>query len=368
MIRLLHTADLHLDASFPHLGEREELRREDLLKVFERLVNLAIKNDVQLFVVAGDLFDTPRPGAAVASRVREGLRRLADRGILAVLLPGCREGAGAADSVYRRTLPRDALVLDGSAGRNPVCLRLQGKTIHLYGLAHRFSAPGSLAPMARRSGEGLHIGLLHGPPSGEETSAWPPAELAALDLDYLALGHFHNFRAINAGERLLGCYPGSPEGLGFGEAGARYCALATVEEGGATLEKVVSNRRILGTRSLDASVWSGEEEAAAAVVKLGDKDRLLHLVLTGAPKVPLDMESLRRLSAEAFFHLEIEDGTELWQTPLVQKMAEEEGVYGVLTRRIQALLEKASAEHRPLVENAFRELLCRFRSQAGGDE
>ena len=85
-LKILHTADNHLDASFPSLGDKEGTRRKDLIDCFERLVNLAIKNEVHLFVVSGDLFDSPRPAAYATAKVQSNLQRLVERGIAPVIV------------------------------------------------------------------------------------------------------------------------------------------------------------------------------------------------------------------------------------------------------------------------------------------
>src|SRR5512133_2046117 len=100
MIRCLRTADLHLDARFPSLGKREGARRADFIKTFERLITLAIKNDVQLFLIAGDLFDTPHPDGAIVAKVQAELKRLCDRGIVPVLLPGTHDHVAVRDAVF----------------------------------------------------------------------------------------------------------------------------------------------------------------------------------------------------------------------------------------------------------------------------
>ena len=369
MIKILHTADIHLDAPFPSLGEKEGARREDFFKTFDRLLTLAIKNEVHLFVVAGDLFDSPRPAAAAVSRVQAGLKRLADRGIVPVLLPGTHDSVATSDSVYRKNDFPGAILLDAPVVHEPVPLTVAGQPVFLYGFAYQnFLSDEALGSLVRRDGEGIHLGLLHG--SRQGSPEWDyrkkdvPFTLPLLKkwgLDYVALGHYHNFELLEDDGRVLACYPGSPEGKRFRESGPRYCALVTLEPGCARVEKVATNTRVLEERTLDLSGCEDQRQAAEAIRAEGAEDLLLRLTLTGIVEAPLDLAALHAWCADTFFHLEFHDQTRLFDSDFARRIETEETVRGLFVRRARASMEQASPAERALAEAAFREVLVRFR-------
>lgn len=374
MIKLLHTADLHLDSPFPSLGEKEIPRRDDFLQTFERLLTLAIKNEVHLFVVAGDLFDSPRPSAAVVGKVQAGLKRLTDRGIVSVLLPGTHDGTVAADSVYRRTEFPGTVVLDGPVVDEPVALVVDDQPVHLYGFAYRsFASEEAFSGMTRRFAEGIHIGLLHGSRQGspewdyrKKDLPFTLAQLKGWGLDYVALGHYHGFEVLEGAGRTYACYPGSPEGKRFGENGPRYCALVTVAPEQVRVEKVAVNTRTLEERALDLSGCEDPASAAEAICALGNPDLLLRLTLSGIVEAPIDLAALQGRCGSDFFHLQFRDRTRLFDSDYARRIEQEETVRGVFVRRARRLMEEASEERKPLVEEAFREVLVRFRAFGGG--
>lgn len=369
MIKILHTADLHLDAPFPSLGEKEAARREDFLKTFERLLALAIKNEVHLFVVAGDLFDSPRPSAATVARVQAGLKRLVDRGIVPVLLPGTHDSVSVSDSVYRRYEFTGAILLDAPVVEEPVSLTIAGQPLFLYGFAYQnFLSEEALGGLARRREEGFHLGVLHG--SRQGSPEWDyrkkdlPFTLPLLKkwgLDYVALGHYHNFEAFEDGSRVLACYPGSPEGKRFRESGPRYCALVSLTPEGARVEKLRSETRVLEERTLDLSGCEDQRQAAEKIRSESVPGLLLRLVLTGIVEAPLDLATLHAGCSGEFFHLEFADETRLFDSDFARRIAQEETVRGLFVRRAREAMEEASAEERSLAEEAFREVLVRFR-------
>jgi DNA repair exonuclease SbcCD nuclease subunit len=370
MIRILHTADLHLDASFPGLGGRAARRQVDFLETFERILTAAIKNEVHLLLIAGDLFDHPRPGAVALGKVQAGLKRLADRGIVSVLLPGTHDNLVGSSSVYRQAGFPGAILLDQPEQEAPVEVSLAGRQVYLYGFAYRnFASENALAGMGRRSEEGIHIGLLHG--SKEGSPEWAhrkkdlPFSLQTLkswDLDYVALGHYHGFEILQDDGRTYGCYPGSPEGKRFGENGPRYCALVTVAPRSAKIGQLTVNQRFLEEKDLDLTGCGEMAEAVRLISELGNSNLLLRLTLTGTVEVPLDLSALEARCEGDFFHLELRDHTRLFDSDFVRRIEKEETVRGVFVRRTRELMERAEGEQREILEEAFREVLARFRA------
>src|SRR5258707_9416730 len=100
MLRLLHTADVHLGARHTDLGEQAAAQRERQFAAFRATVDLAIAEKVDVVVIAGDLFDaTVQPRRSVERGAAE-LKRLADVRIRTVIIPGTHDVYDRA-SIYR---------------------------------------------------------------------------------------------------------------------------------------------------------------------------------------------------------------------------------------------------------------------------
>lgn len=374
LIRCLHIADLHLDARFPSLGEREVSRRADFIKTFERLITLAIKNDVQLFLIAGDLFDTPHPDAAVVAKVQSELKRLCDRGIIPVILPGTHDHLAIRDAIFRRERFPGYLLAEEEVTA-PLRIEVGGTPVHLYGFAYRTGLAAELiATMTRRDEPGLHIGLLHGSRIGSpewnyrhKDLPFEFDQLKALQLDYIALGHYHSFELLkDETGRVLASYPGSPEGKRFGENGPRYCSLVTITEGHAEVLPLAVQSRLLDEQDLDLTGIASLEAAIEAIARLADPELILRLRLTGTIECPLRIESLTQRVREHFFHLELIDSTRFHDSDYARRIEHEETVRGLFVRRAQARLQVTAPEQRPVVEAAIREVLARFSAHDGG--
>jgi len=356
MIRILHTADVQIDATLPELGRHARTRRNDLLHTFEHLVALAIRENVHLFLVSGNLFATPRPDEAAVQRVSSGLRRLTARGILPVLLPGDCDGMMSPDSVYLRDAFRNLLVLDGRDPSSPVTTRVAGRTLHLYGFSQRDKQP--LPPENLRiDEEGTHIALmcfsaaLHMEPTFlERVSQW--------GMDYLACAPSPQWQTIEAGEAIFGSAPGSPEGYAFSHNGPRFAALVQLDGDQVHLERRQVNRRTLEIVNLDLESFSDHEELVDAIGKKARNDILRRVVLTGAPIFAVDPVALYNLCSEDFFHLEIRDTSHVLRGQPAQALLEEPSMCGEFMRKAAQMVEELSHDEAELVEEAVRAVLA----------
>jgi len=367
MLKLLHTADVHLDARFPGLGPLDRRRRDDFSRTFRRLIDLAIAEQVDLFVVAGDLFDTPQPAAAAISLVRAELKRLVDHGILPVLLPGTHDslyGGG----VYAEHRFADCVVLDSPLTNGPRTLALPGGDLHLYGLPYLGGDSTSLlATLQRQDRPGLHLGILHGSLQGspeweyrDKDLPFSREQLIGWDLDYVALGHYHR----EAQGRVFGAYPGSPEGKRFGEDGERYALLVELEPRQVRITAHPVQGRRLASRQLDVGAYAGRDELLEAVAAMADADLLLRLTLHGSCDEPLDPGWIKDRLDERFYYLEIEDCSCFLDSALAGRLAGEESIRGRCVQRMRSLLSQ-HPEQREVIELALREVLLRFQGRAG---
>src|ERR1700693_4839020 len=100
MLRLIHTADVHLGARHDDLGEQAAAQRERQFAAFKAAVDLAIAEKVDVFLVAGDLFDSNVQPRRSVERVAAELKRLAGARIRTVIIPGTHDVFDKA-SIYR---------------------------------------------------------------------------------------------------------------------------------------------------------------------------------------------------------------------------------------------------------------------------
>lgn len=92
MLRILFLADSHLGCELPDRPRRGRRRRgHDFLDNYQLALAPAQRGVVDLVIHGGDVFDRPRVSAALAYQALEPLRRIAERGVPVVIVPGNHE-------------------------------------------------------------------------------------------------------------------------------------------------------------------------------------------------------------------------------------------------------------------------------------
>lgn len=230
MTRLFHTADLHLGLKFTRDGYSPALQKrlvERRLATLKSMVDGANARACGVFVVAGDLFDTPRVAKGLVREAAEILRQFA--GVVAVL-PGNHDYAQEDDPLWPPFC--DALGEGHHLLRRetPCDLRDQGIPLVLFpgvcGSRHSKEnavgwVPAALAELALPD-EVRRVGVAHGsleglsPDFGGDYFPMTRKELEASGMDVWLLGHTHlrhPDRDRFEGETVL--FPATPEPDGF---------------------------------------------------------------------------------------------------------------------------------------------------------
>jgi len=90
LVRVLHTGDFHIGAPYRKLRGKnvEELRRGDIKRNFVSIVDRAIAEKVDLFLISGDVFHSPRPYSNDFVFFSEQIGRLTGRGVKVVVIAG----------------------------------------------------------------------------------------------------------------------------------------------------------------------------------------------------------------------------------------------------------------------------------------
>jgi DNA repair exonuclease SbcCD nuclease subunit len=311
MLRLIHTADVHLGARHADLGEAAAQQRERQFAAFRASIDLAIEEKVDLFLIAGDLFDSNTQPKRSVDRVAAELRRLAEAKIRAVIIPGTHDCYDRA-SIYR------TYDLPGLAGAGPdedfiTVLTPDRQSVHLKACdvvvhGHVFGtkrAPYSpLRDLKVTNGDSdtnptWHIGMVHGSVSipdktDRDDVVVTREEIAATGLDYLALGHWHSTQQGRAGTTTY-AYSGAPEPVAVNQDGAGKVLLVELDAPATGKTITIDERQVGRTRfervDIDAAGLSGQPDLVAALAGRSDPDLVLEARLTGVRPDELDIDT-----------------------------------------------------------------------------
>jgi len=218
-LRVLHTADVHLDGDVGGSAAQQATHRERGRYVFQRIVDRALADQVDLLLIAGDLFDHNRVPDETVAFVRAELDRLRQP---VVILPGNH------DALYTNAI-YDRHDFRAGASHVHVIRRLNGETIEfpeldvvVWGRAMEEHEPAfqPLAHIPGRDDRRWHLAMAHGffYPERQRPDRSSPIfadEVRDTGWDYLALGHHHVQADVSQGA-VAACYAGAPMADGHG--------------------------------------------------------------------------------------------------------------------------------------------------------
>jgi DNA repair protein SbcD/Mre11 len=309
MLRLLHTADVHLGARHADLGEVAATQRERQFAAFRVAVALAIGEHVDVVLIAGDLFDSNTQPKRSVERVAAELKRLADASIRTVIIPGTHDCYDRA-SIYRSydlpamsgSGPDDDMVTVLTPDRGSVHLKACDVVVHgtVFATKRAPHSPLRDLKIARPDPTAMwHVGMVHGSiaipdKTDRDDVVITKEEIAATGLDYLALGHWHSTQRGMAGGTVY-AYSGAPEPVAVNQDGAGNVLLVTIEDQAGRRVVNVEERRVGLTRfeklDLDAARIASQPDLVATLAAKADPDLVLEARLMGVLSDELDINT-----------------------------------------------------------------------------
>lgn len=295
--RFIHCADLHIDSPLKGLRKIDpryaEWIRAATRRAFIRLVDMAIENDVNFVVIAGDLYDGDWKSADTGIFLNRQLKRLADADIRVFAITGNHD---ALSVVTRSVKWPEAARCFGKAAES-VEIPDIGVVIHGRSFDHRYENADFVSGYPPSMAGHFNIGLLHtsltGAAGHAEYAPCSPSQLAAIGYDYWALGHVHVPRVVQTAPHIV--YSGNIQGRDIGEAGPRGCFVVTVDRARnpsphfVALDDVRWNRIEVAVDAIEAETPEDVIEAAIEAIEdaMPDDERLLacRVVLKGATQL-----------------------------------------------------------------------------------
>lgn len=341
-LRILHSADLHLDSPFEGLSAgKAAIRRMEQRQLVERMAELAHTECADIVLLSGDLLDSGSTYFETGEELMRGLRAMS---VPVFISPGNHDFYSARSPYARMKLPENVHIFT----RNAIdCVELPQLGARVYGAAFTDSRSGALLRGFRADRErgGLNIMCIHGE-VGMLNSVYNPIsteEIASSGLDYLALGHVHKASGLLRAGQTFYSWPGCPEGRGFDETGEKYVNIIELSDTGCTLEQKSVTRRHYERLSVDVT---GLEPLCAIRAKLPDETvrDVYRIVLTGETDSAPDIAKLRDELVELFFDVQLRDRTH--PRVSVWERAEEDSLRGIFLKKLKKLFDEAPDDKR----------------------
>ena len=310
-MRIIHTADLHLESSFIRLTpDQVRERKEELFAAFLRMVDEAVRLSCRAIIIAGDLFDTDKVSRRSVERVISVIEKHPEIDFL--YLKGNHEG--------------DAFIK--KVNTPPTNLKYFGDDWTYFTYADvTIAGRGENSPTMWRelsiSPDNKNIVVLHGALrdySGAKDGISLP-DAMHLGVGYLALGHYHSYSVTKIDQRADAVYCGAPEGRGFDEPGEHGFVVIDTDSSPISHKFIKSAKREIKIVEVDISDCERRmdivDKIALGLSSASILD-LVRVVLVGKrrPELIVDIAALTSQWRGKFYYFEVKDESGLKIDPL----------------------------------------------------
>ncbi len=233
-MKFIHAADIHLDSSLHGLERYEGAPVEEIRsatrRAFDNLIDLAIDEEVEFVLLAGDFYDGDWKDYNTGLYFMDRMGRLQEAGILVFMVAGNHDAASQITRHLR--LPENVTMF---STRTPEKVVLNDLNVAIVGQG--FATRAVTDDLSRSYPQGdpqlFNIGLLHtcldGKPGHEPYAPCSVDSLRSKGYQYWALGHVHKREEVSQDPWIV--FPGNIQGRHIREAGPKGCTLVTVDSG-----------------------------------------------------------------------------------------------------------------------------------------
>lgn len=317
-MRFIHCADLHLDSKMTaNLSkEKAKIRKIELLNTFKKMVNYASDNQIKGIIIAGDLYDTKNISATAKNAVIDEILNHPEIDFYYLL--GNHDGDSLLSAFSE--MPDNLKLFDNSW----TDYKVENTKIHIIGIEISEENNSTMYDALTLNPNDFNIVVLHGQEaihkSKDKNVKISLRELKNKNIDYLALGHIHQYKREKLDSRGIYCYSGCLEGRGFDECGEHGFVVIDIDDEKYTLKSEFIN---MASRQLYNVLVDVSECLTTAEVGNKINDRLLeenidekHMVkvsLVGKVDIECDIniELLTKQFEENYFFFKIKNETAL---------------------------------------------------------
>lgn len=316
-IKILHTADIHFDTPFSGMAPSEALKsKEELKQVFEKIIQIVLEKNVDIFLIAGDVFDNLSVNKSTLYFIKRCLEKI--KNVKVFISPGNHDPFNEKSFYNIVEWPDNVHVFKGEMES----VILEDLDTVVFGTAFntRHVNESLLKGMNRVNGYN-NIMVIHGEISsskdGNEYNPITEEDISESQMDYIALGHRHKYSEVNKINNTYYSYCGCPQGRGFDELNDKGVIYIELMDGFLEEEFVRTSIRNYYETNIDITGCFGYQEVVNKILsEISEENRINNfykIILKGeiSDEFALNEEVLRDLLKDSFYYIKIIDKSEI---------------------------------------------------------
>lgn len=357
-VKILHSADLHFDTPFKELSSNlAMLSREELLEVFNNIIEVCKQESVDILLLAGDIFDNLTINKKTLFQIRKKLEEIID--VRVFISPGNHDPYHEKSFYKIIEWPSNVHIFNGSIES----IYIEELNVVIWGGAFtKQHINTSLLNSVKAKNNSINIMVIHGDiatsKGGNDYNPITLSDIRESNMDYIALGHRHRYSGILREGNTCYAYSGCPQGRGFDELGDKGIILGEVYKGGVNLSFRKTSKRNYYSYKIDISDCKGYEEIKELVLRnVSENERennLYKIILIGNVEVNLNFKEdiiLEKLK-KYFFYLKIIDNTNLKID--FEDISRDYSLKGMFVKKLLDTLDDADEEDKELIYMALK--------------
>jgi exonuclease SbcD len=361
MLKILHTADIHLGAKFSGLGNKSDSQREQLRTTFKNVIATAIDERVNIVLIAGDLFDANQQPQRNIDLVIEQFNLLGSNNIPVCLIPGTHDSLDSS-SIYRKVdFEGKCSNLKIFTDENVSYKEYPNLDLTVYGkpnLSNR-SSVSPLKGLKRSTSSKFHIAMAHGSlyipeKIAKDDHVFSLEEVEVSGMDYLALGHWH--RLYNCLEEPPAWYSGPPEWIPDQRERGVVLVINFSDAG-----EVKVAPKIVGLRDYDELEIDISEIQDLAKLKMkiseGAHQNLVRKALIRGlrdAELIVNPEELETELGEEFFHLKVSDESHVKVKEISESTYEGQFIKAKFIKLMNEKIASSEGKEKEIAESALQ--------------
>lgn len=366
MIKILHTGDIHIGKKFHFLGSFGREVRSQIKQTFKNIIRLVTQEDIDIVIIAGDLFDDNSPDPPDIHFFLDTLRQT---GVPIFLLPGTHDRYNG-KTIYRKksfqeNIPRNLYLFNQDEEQT---FLLEEFNLAIHGRANLTNQGGEPPlkgirphPKARFNIAIAHasINLPHIARDEGHDYFISASQIEESGMDYIALGHWHKFSHFFNHLKTRVYYCGSPEPLQF--SGTNYAgtvAIISLDVGNIQVQCRPIGHYIWSEITLDSSEIPTESAFRQKIDEFKGNHYIVKISIKGIhdPDQYFNLDYLKQIYQEHFAFIDFDSRDLIPKWGAIDPGALfPQGTIG--SRYIELILEdlkKAKDEDKPLLYEVLR--------------
>lgn len=358
-IKILHTADIHFDTPFSGMTPSEALKsKEELKQVFENIISIVLNKDIDILLIAGDVFDNLSVNKSTLYFIKNCLENISK--VKVFISPGNHDPFNEKSFYSMVEWPENVHIFKGKMES----VILEDLNTVVWGTGFNTSHVNqSLLNEANRIEGYNNLMVIHGELSsskdGNEYNPITEEEIGRSNVDYIALGHRHKFSGIKKKDNTYYSYSGCPQGRGFDELDDKGVVFIELKDGVIESDFIRTSIRNYYEKEINIENLFGYNEVKNKIInEIPEKDRknnFYKIILKGdvSEDFTLNESFMEELIKNEFYFVKVIDKSKIKLN--MEELIKGYSIKNIFAQKLYKKLQDAeSEEEREMINLALK--------------